>query len=309
MLHDLMPWILFNVFILIMLAIDLFIFHRPAHGVSIKEAALWSIFWISLAMFFNVYIYYSRGTQDALDFLTSYLIEKSLSIDNLFVFLLIFNHFHTPKSSMHKVLFWGVVGALLMRALFIWFGITLISQFHWIIYVFGAFLVYTGIKLGIQKESEIDPEKNVILRIFQSLFPVSKAYDKNNFFVLKNGKYFATPLFVVLIAIETTDLIFAVDSIPAVLAITTNPFIVYTSNIFAILGLRSLFFVLSHVMGLFHYLHYALSFILTFIGIKMLLADIVKIPTVITLGIVFVVLLLSVIASIKYPESHIKGKK
>lgn len=309
MFHDMLPWILFNVFILIMLGIDLLLFRRPSEEVSVKEAIIWSVFWISLAMLFNVYIFYSRGSQDALDFFTAYLIEKSLSVDNLFVFLMIFNHFQTPKSSMHKVLFWGVVGALFMRALFIWFGIILISQFHWIFYVFGAFLVYTGIKLALKKEDEIDLEKNVILRIFGSLFPVAKTYDKNNFFVLKNGKYFATTLSVVLIAIETTDLIFALDSIPAVLAITTDPFIVYTSNIFAILGLRSLYFVLSHVMGLFHYLHYALAFILTFIGIKMLLADIVKIPTGITLGVVFVVLMLSVIASIKYPETDVKGKK
>lgn len=309
MFSDMLPWVLFNAFILMMLGIDLFLFRRSSQEVTVKEAILWSVLWISLAMLFNVYIFYSRGSQDALDFFTAYLIEKSLSVDNLFVFLLIFNHFHTPKSSMHKVLFWGVVGALLMRALFIWFGIILISQFHWIIYVFGAFLVFSGIKLGVKNESEMDPEKNLILRAFQYIFPVSKTYDKNKFFVFKNGKYFATPLFIVLIAIETTDLIFALDSIPAVIAITSDPFIVYTSNIFAILGLRSLYFVLSHVMGLFHYLHYALAFILTFVGIKMLFTDIVKIPTGITLGFVFVVLMLSVIASIKYPEADVKGKK
>lgn len=306
-MSDLLPWIFFNVFVLAMLAVDLFV-HRHAKSISIKEASLWSLFWISLALLFNVYIYYARGSPQAVDFLTGYLIEKALSVDNLFVFLLIFKYFRTPKSSEHKVLFWGVLGAIIMRAIFIWLGIALITKFHWIIYLFGAFLVYTGIKLGVEKDKEIDPEQNIVLRIFRRLLPVTKEYINDKFLVVKNSKYFATPLLVVLVSIETTDLIFAVDSIPAILAITTDPFIVYTSNICAILGLRSLFFVLSHVMGLFSYLHYALSLILTFIGIKMLFSDIIKIPTGITLGIVFMILLTSVIASICFPEKP-KGLK
>jgi tellurite resistance protein TerC len=306
MMHDLWPWIAFNGFILVMLAIDLFI-HRDAKDITMKEATVWSVFWISLALLFNVYLYYARGYGDAVDFLTGYLIEKSLSVDNLFVFLLIFKYFETPKSSLHKVLFWGVLGAIVMRALFIWLGIALITHFHWIIYVFGAFLVFTGIKLAIEKDKKLDPEKNIVLRLCHRLFRFVKTYENHNFFVVRNTKTYATPLLLVLVAIETTDLIFAVDSIPAILAITTDPFIVYTSNIFAILGLRSLYFVLSHVMGLFHYLHYALSFILTFIGVKMLITDIIKIPTVWTLGIVFTVLLISVIASIWFPEDRSKG--
>lgn len=307
MMNDLLPWIIFNVVVLALLAVDLF-FHRQARNVSMKEASLWSLFWISLALLFNVYIYYARGSQDGIDFLTGYLIEKALSVDNLFVFLLIFKYFHTPKSYLHKVLFWGVLGAIVMRALFIWLGIALITNFHWILYLFGAFLIYTGIKLGLEKDKEIHPEHNFVLRIFKYFFPVTKHYSDDKFLVLENGKYFATPLLVVLVAIETTDLIFAVDSIPAILAITTDPFIVYTSNICAILGLRSLFFVLSHIMSLFHYLHYALSFILTFIGAKMLFADLIKIPTGITLGIVFMILLLSIIASICFPKKN-KGRQ
>jgi tellurite resistance protein TerC len=239
-MEDFWPWIAFNAFILVMLGIDLFI-HRDAKDVTIKEATLLSIFWISLALIFNVYLYYVRGYGDAVDFLTGYLIEKSLSVDNLFVFLLIFKYFETPKSSLHKVLFWGVLGAIIMRALFIWLGIALISHFHWIIYIFGAFLIFTGIKLGLEKNTKLDPENNIFLNLCHRLFPFVKTYHNDKFFVVSNKKNYATPLLLVLVAIETTDLIFALDSIPAILAITTDPFIVYTSNIFAILGLRSLF--------------------------------------------------------------------
>lgn len=307
MTDSFMPWILFNFFIVCMLVIDLFIFHKQAKEVKIKEAFLWTCFWIFLALSFNLYIYHEMGHKPALDFLTGYLIEKSLSIDNLFVFLLIFKYFHTPKSSLHKVLFWGVFSAIIMRALFIWLGIELISRYHGIIYLFGIFLVYTGIKLALEKDKKIDPEKNVMLRLFRSVFPVTDNYEDDKFIVKKGMKYFATPLFVVLVAIETTDLVFAVDSIPAILAITQDPFIVYTSNIFAILGMRSLYFVLSHMMGLFHYLHYALAFILTFIGFKMLLADLIEIPTWMTLLFVFTVLFISIIASLKFPDDTKKG--
>ncbi|HRD56189.1 MAG TPA: TerC family protein [Parachlamydiaceae bacterium] len=302
-MNELLPWILFNLFILVMLVLDLFVFHKEARKVDIREAILWSIFWVSLSLIFNLYIYYARGQEQALAFLTGYIIEKSLSVDNLFVFLLIFNYFKTPASSLHKVLFWGVFSAILMRALFIWLGIGLINQFHWIIYIFGLFLIFTGIKLGFQKDQKIDPEKNIILRLVRRIIPITKDYVDNKFFVLKNAKYFATPLFLVLIAIETTDLIFAFDSIPAILAITREPFIVYTSNIFAILGLRSLYFVLAHAMGLFHYLHYALAFILTFIGFKMLISEFFKIPVGFALGIVFMALFLSVVTSVLFSDT------
>lgn len=308
-MSGLWPWIAFNLFILAMLVVDLFVFHKKARKVELREAIFWSLFWISLALIFNIYIYYAKGGEQALAFLTGYLIEKSLSVDNLFVFLLIFKYFKTPQSSLHKVLFWGVLGAIFMRALFIWLGISLINQFHWIIYVFGIFLIFTGIKLGVQKDQEIHPEKNYILKLFRRFFAVTSDYVDDKFFVLKGLKYYATPLFLVLIVIETTDLIFAVDSIPAILAITRDPFIVYTSNIFAILGLRSLYFVLAGAMGLFHYLHYALAFILTFIGFKMLISEFFKIPAGLALGIVFIALFLSIIASILFPEKAKMGKR
>lgn len=298
---QLMPWILFNAFILAMLALDLIVFNRKAHKITLREASAWSAVWISLALFFNLYIYYSRGSEDAINFLTGYLIEKSLSIDNLFVFLLIFTYFQTPHSSQHKVLFYGVLGAIVMRAIFIWLGIVLVSHFHWIIYIFGAFLMFTGIKLALEKDKKINPESNPILRIFCYFFSVTNEYHDDKFFVLKKGKYFATPLLIVLISIETTDIIFAVDSVPAVLAITFDPFIVYTSNIFAILGLRSLYFVLSHMMQLFHHLHYAISFILVFVGVKMLTSDLYKINNFYALGIIFGALAISIIASIMFP--------
>jgi len=305
MAYHLLPWILFNIFIVCMLAIDLF-FHRKNRVISIREAVGWTLFWIVIALLFNLYIYYDRGPDDALKFLTGYLIEKSLSVDNLFVFLLIFKYFHTPPSSLHKVLFWGVLGAILLRALFIWLGIVLIANFSWMVYVFGVFLVYTGIRLWMEKDKKIHPENNPLIKIFRYLFRFTKDYEEDKFFVRKSGQYFATPLFVVLLSIETTDVLFAIDSIPAILAITYDPFLVYTSNIFAILGLRSLFFVLSHVMTLFHYLHYGLSLILIFIGTKMIIIDVFKIPTVAALGFVFLVLIASVLLSLIFPENKSK---
>jgi len=298
-------WILFNVFIVLMLLLDLLVFHRNAHVVRMKEAVLWSLFWISLSLLFNVYIYYSRGEEAAVNFLTGYVIEKSLSVDNLFVFLLIFDYFQTPRSSLHKVLFFGVLGAIVMRAIFIALGIALISYFHWIIYIFGAFLIFTGIKLGFEKDKKMDPEKNPMLKLFRRYFPVTKNYEGDKFIVVKHSKYYATPLLLVLIAIETSDLIFAVDSVPAVLAITYDPFIVYTSNIFAILGLRSLYFVLSHMMTLFHYLHYAISFILVFVGVKMLFSDIYPVNNIVALAIIFIALTTSILASLRFPVKKI----
>jgi len=285
-----------------MLALDLGVFHRKAHVIKIKEALLWSAFWIGLSLLFNLGIYFWRGPETALEFLTGYLIEKSLSVDNIFVFLLIFSYFRVPSLYQHKVLFWGILGALVMRAIFIATGVTLIQKFHWIIYIFGAFLILTGIKMALQKDKKIHPERNPVLRLFRRYMPVTDDYKDDKFFVKRAGHYLATPLFVVLLVVETTDIIFAVDSIPAILAITLDPFIVYTSNVFAILGLRALYFALAGIMQLFHHLHYGLSAILVFVGVKMLLADIYKIPVGIALGVIASILLISVIASVIWPR-------
>ena len=300
---QILPWILFNVFVVAMLALDLGVFHRKAHEVKVKEALVESAAWIALALAFNAGVYFWRGPERALEFLTGYLVEKSLSVDNIFVFLLIFSYFRVDARYQHKVLFWGIFGALIMRAIFIAAGVTLMQEFHWVIYVFGAFLVLTGVKMAVQKEKEIHPERNPLLRLFRRLIPVSDRYTEDRFFVKQNGRAIATPLFVVLLIVETTDVIFAVDSIPAILAITTDPFIVYTSNVFAILGLRALYFALAGVMRLFHYLHFGLSIILVFIGLKMLVADIYKIPAVVALTIVVAILAISVIASLLKPRS------
>ena len=302
MSNQILWWVGFNLFVLMMLAIDLSVFHRKAHEVKFKEALIWSIVWIALALLFNLGIYFWRGPQTALEFLTGYLIEKSLSVDNLFIFLLIFSYFRVPALYQHKVLFWGILGALVMRAIFIAAGVTLIQKFHWLIYIFGGFLILTGIKMALEKEKEIHPERNPVLRLFRRFVPVTSDYEGDKFLVKREGRYFATPLFITLLIVETTDLIFAVDSIPAILAITLDPFIVYTSNVFAILGLRSLYFALAGIMQLFHYLHYVLSAILVFVGVKMLLADIYKIPLGIALGVVAGFLLISVIVSIIRPR-------
>jgi TerC family integral membrane protein len=296
-------WIVFNLFVLAMLALDLGVFHRHSHWVGIKEALVWSGVWIALALLFNLGIYYWRGPDAALEFLAGYLIEKSLSVDNIFVFLLIFSYFRAPARHQHRVLFWGVLGALIMRGIFIFAGVSLIERFHWVIYIFGALLILTGIKMAAEKGKEIYPEKNPALKLFRRLMPVTDDYHEGKFFIKqavqegRRWRYFATPLFIVLLMIETTDVIFAVDSIPAILAITLDPFIVYTSNVFAILGLRSLYFALAGVMGLFHYLHYGLSAILIFVGAKMLLTDFYKIPVSVALGVVGGILIISVIAS------------
>lgn len=295
-------WVIFNAFVLGMLALDLGVFHRKAHVVKLKEALAWSAVWIALALAYCVGIQYWLGHQKALEFLTGYLIEKSLSVDNLFVFLLLFSYFRVPGENQHEVLFWGILGALIMRAIFIAAGVTLIHRFEWIIYVFGGILIFSGIKMALEKEKEIHPERNPVLRLFKKLFPVTHEYEGKKFFVVRNGKRFATPLVVVLLVVETTDLIFAVDSIPAVLAISTDPFIVYTSNVFAILGLRALYFALAGVMDLFHLLHYGLSAILVFVGAKMILsAWDIKIPIGIALAVVAGILTVSVIASLVVP--------
>ena len=291
-------WIAFNVFVLGMLAIDLGVFHRKAHVVSLKEAGLWSCIWIGLALIFNIGVYYLWGQEKALEFLTGYVIEKSLSVDNLFVFLMVFQYFNTPAEYQHRILFWGIVGALVLRAIFIITGAALLSNFHWMIYVFGGFLVVTGIKMFLQGDEKIEPEKNPVVRLFQRMIPVTHEYHGQNFFILKGGKRHATLMMVVLIVVETTDVIFAVDSIPAIFAITTDPFIVYTSNVFAILGLRALYFMLAGIMELFVYLKVGLSFVLVFVGVKMLLVDIYKIPIGASLGVIGGILLLSILASL-----------
>jgi tellurite resistance protein TerC len=296
--NQLRLWIFFNIFVLAMLALDLGVFHRKAHVIKIKEALVWSAVWVTLALLFSLGIYFWRGPETALEFLTGYLIEKSLSVDNIFVFLLIFSYFGVPSLHQHKVLFWGILGALIMRAVFIAAGVALIEKFHWIVYVFGAFLILTGIRMALQKDRKINPEKNPVLRLFRRWVPVTEDYVEDRFFAKRAKRYLATPLFIVLLVIETTDVIFAADSIPAILAITLDPFIVYTSNVFAILGLRALYFAVAGIMGHFHHLHYGLSAVLVFVGMKMLLADLYKIPVSVALSVVAGILLISVMASI-----------
>ncbi len=291
-------WIAFNVFVLGMLAIDLGVFHRKAHAVSLREAGAWSCVWIGLALIFNFGIYYLWGQQKALEFLTGYVIEKSLSVDNLFVFLMVFQYFNTPAEYQHRILFWGIVGALILRAIFIATGSALLSNFHWMIYVFGGFLIVTGIKMFLQGDEKIEPENNPVVRLFQRMMPVSHNYHGQNFFISKEGRIYATLMMVVLIVVETTDVIFAVDSIPAIFAITTDPFIVYTSNVFAILGLRALYFMLAGVMEMFVYLKVGLSFVLVFVGVKMMLVDVYKIPIGASLGVIGGILLISVLGSV-----------
>ena len=306
--HETLSWVIFNVVVLGMLALDLGVFHRKTHSVGLKEALGWSAVWIALAMCFNVYIYFDGGAEQAQQFFTGYVIEKALSVDNLFVFVMIFSYFKVPTQYQHKVLFWGVLGALAMRAFMIFAGIAIINKFHWMIYVLGAFLIYTGFKMLADKDKKLEPEKNPILKAFRRLMPVTEDYEGDRFFVRRNAVLFATPLAVVLLFVEITDLVFAVDSIPAILAITRDPFIVYTSNVFAILGLRSLYFALAAVVHLFHYLVYGLSAILVFIGAKMILLDIYKIPIPVSLGVVVGTLVLCVVASLVFPKKGGHGE-
>lgn len=299
-------WIGFHIFIFLMLALDLGVFHRKSHTVTVREALTWSAVWISLALIFNAGVFFVRGYDSALEFLAGYLLEESLSVDNLFVFLLLFSYFKVPADYQHKVLFWGIVGALVMRALFIGIGAVLIAQFHYILYLFGIFLVITGVRMAFDKGDEVNPENNILVKVFRRFFPVSDKYDGSNFFTVENGVRKATLLFIVLLIVEATDILFAVDSIPAVFAVTQDPFIVYTSNIFAILGLRSLYFALAGIMNLFHYLKFGLSIILSFIGVKMLIMDIYKIPIGAALGFVIFVLVASIVASKIWPQGSIK---
>lgn len=302
MSHQTILWLIFAIVVPAALVLDLVVFHRRSRVVKLKEALLWSAVWISLALIFNIAIYFLYGHDKALTFLTAYLVEESLSVDNLFVFLMIFSYFSVPAMYQRKVLFWGILGAIIMRAIFIVTGLTLIERLHWVIYVFGAFLVFTGIRLSTGKDREIHPEKNPVLRLARRFLPITDDYEGERFWVKRNGRRLFTPLFLVLLVIETTDIVFAVDSVPAVLSITSDPLIVYTSNIFAILGLRSIFFALAGVMQRFHYLHYGLSAILIFLGFKMLTSAIYKMPTEISLVVVASILSLSVIASLLRPK-------
>ncbi len=299
--HQLIFWLLFNLFVLAMLTLDLGVLNRRAHVIKFREAIGWSLMWISLAAIFAVGVYFWRGRATALEFTTGYVVELALSVDNLFVFILIFRYFNVPPHYQHKVLFWGIIGALLARGVFIAAGITLIHYFHWIIYLFGAFLVYVGIKLALQKEEgSVHPEQNLAVKFLRRFMPVTEDYVGGNFFT-RNGGLYATPLFVVLVVVETTDILFAVDSIPAILAITRDAFIVYTSNVFAIMGLRAMYFALAGMMEMFHYLHYGLSLVLVFIGAKMLLSNYYPIPTEWALAVVAGLLAISVGASLLFP--------
>ncbi len=307
--HKIFLWVSFNLLVLIMLALDLGVFHRKDHKISMKESLIWSIVWIIVALIFNVGIYLWKGPEIGLQFLTGYLIERSLSIDNIFVFLLIFSYFRVSKQYRYKVLFWGILGALILRGLFIGVGTLLIAKFHWILYIFGAFLVFTGIRMAFGKDKEIEPEKNPVLKFVRRLLPISEKYEDGHFFIRNKGKLIGTPLFVVLVVVETTDLVFALDSIPAIFAITLDPFIVYTSNVFAILGLRALYFALAGLMQLFYYLKYALGAILGFVGVKMLIADIVVIPSSIALAVVAALFVIAIIASLIFPVKTPESEK
>ena len=301
-------WILFNLFVAVMLALDLGVFHRRAHTIKFREALVWTGIWIVLAVGFAVLMYFWHGRTATLEFVTGYVIELSLSVDNLFVFLVIFRFFNVSAANQHKVLFWGILGALVMRALFILLGVGLIQRFEWIIYLFGAFLVFTGFKFLREETADVHPERNPLLKAIRRWIPVTPDYVGGKFFVRDPGLY-ATPLFIVLLVIETTDILFAVDSVPAILAITLNAFIVYTSNVFAILGLRSMYFALAGMMDIFHFLHYGLAAVLIFIGGKMLASHYYTIPTEWALAIVGGLLGLSVLASVLFPKKalHQKG--
>jgi tellurite resistance protein TerC len=301
-MSDGLAWSIFGGIVFTLLALDLGVFHRKAHEIKIKEALIWSAVWIAVALLFNLGVYFVKGRELAMQFLAGYLLEKSLSVDNLFVFLLIFKYFHLPASLQHKILFWGILGALISRAVFIFCGLSLLHYFSWMIYVFGAILVWTGIKLALEKDAKIEPEKNIFVKVFRRFFPLTQDCQEGRFFVKLNGVLYATPMVVILLVVESTDIIFAVDSIPAILSISRDAFIIYTSNVFAILGLRALYFALAQLMKLFHHLHYGLSLILVLIGIKMIISHFVHVPTVATLGTILFILAASVVASIIWPQ-------
>ncbi|MDO7883826.1 TerC family protein [Hymenobacter cheonanensis] len=303
-------WILFNLFVIGLLLLDLLVFNRRAHVIKLGEALGWSAFWITLSLSFNYLVYRTMGHEAGLQWLTGYLIEKALSVDNLFVFLLIFTYFKVPAEYQHRILFWGVLGALVLRGIFILAGAALLAKFHFLLYVLGAFLVYTGVRMALSGDGdpEIDPDNNPVVRFLSRRLPITRQLDGGKFFTRRDGLRFATPLLVVLVMVETTDVVFAADSIPAILAVSRNTFVVYTSNVFALLGLRALYFALASLMTLFHYLHYGLALILVFIGGKLLAEDILRdrfnleLPVPVSLSIVGVLLLGSVAASLLWPK-------
>ncbi len=304
--HGILPWVLFNAFVLAMLAIDLGIFHRKAHEVPVREAAGWTAVWVSLSLIFNFGVYRVMGAEAGLQFLTAYLVEYALSVDNIFIFVLIFGYFRVPRKYQHRVLFWGIIGAIVMRGSMIAAGTILLERFEWVIYVFGAFLVITGIRMAKSGDETMEIEANPIIRLLRKFVPITSEYHGQRFLVREHvagvTRHAVTPLFVVLAMIETTDLIFALDSIPAVFAVTRDPFLVYTSNLFAILGLRSLYFLLAGVIHKLHYLKVGLAFILVFVGTKMLIHHYYAVPTLLSLGVIATVLILSGVASLMFPK-------
>ena len=293
-----MMWLVFGSVIAVMFVLDLFVFNRKSHEIKFREALTWTIVWVSLAMAFNVGVWYCMGPAKALEFFTGYLIEESLSVDNLFVFIMIFSYFHVSRAQQPKILKWGIIGALVMRGIFILLGIELIERFHWMVYVFGAILVYTGFKMAFGGDEKVEPEKNPLVKLVRRFIPITKRSWGDKFFIKRRGIWSATPLFLTLIVVESSDLIFAVDSIPAVLAVTHDPFIVYSSNVFAIMGLRSLYYLLAHVMEMFVYLKLGVSFILAFVGAKMLLVDVIEIPLLLSLGMIIGTLTISILTSV-----------
>ena len=307
MMTDLWMYGGFVLLILFFLALDLGLFNRTPHVVKLSEALGWTAVWFTLAMLFNGFVYYMRGPVAAAEFFAGYLLEQSLSVDNIFVIILILRYFKVAPQYHHKVLFWGIIGALLMRGLMIGVGAFLIHQFSWIFYVFGGFLIFTGIKMAFSNEDAEDLEQNVVVRYSRKWLRVTNEYHQDRFSITQNGMRYFTPLFLVLIVVEFTDLIFAVDSIPAIFAVTNDSFIVFTSNVFAVMGLRSLFFAVAGVMGLFHYLKYGLSVILTFIGVKMFIQHWYKLPIEVALGVIVAVLAISILASVMFPQKATEG--
>lgn len=303
-------WLLLAAFaaiILVLFALDLGVFHRKSHRITIREALIWSGIWLAVAFGFNILVYFWMGSEAAIEFMAGYLVERTLSFDNLFVFLLIFSYFKVPALYQYKVLFWGIIAALVLRGVFIIAGIELIYRFHWIIYLFGAFLLVSGLKIAMRKDEEpMDVERNPVLRFCRRFLPTTDQYDDGSFFLKINGKLFATPLFIVLLVIETSDIIFAFDSVPAILGISLDPFIVYTSNIFSILGLRALYFALAGCMVMFHYLNQGITLILVFVGAKMLLSGFYEIPAVIALGFILLVIAASIGLSLLLPDGWVR---
>ncbi|MFA5584540.1 MAG: TerC family protein [Bacteriovoracaceae bacterium] len=295
---SLLVWSIFVIFILLVLALDLGVFHKKSHTVGFKESIIWSVVWIAMALIFAVVLFFWRGQEDMMLYLTGYVIEKSLSVDNLFVFLLIFSFFRIPGEYQHKILFYGILGALVMRAFFIWAGIAVLQKFNWVIYIFGALLIVSGIKMLLPEKGDANLEDTWVIKFTKKIFPTTHDFHGDRFFVKLDGKWWVTPLFITLIFVEFSDLVFAVDSIPAIIGITDDPFLVFTSNVFAILGLRSLYFALKGFADLFHYLKYGLSVILMFIGVKLLISGVFHMPVSITMAVIFGILFLSVVLSL-----------